>query len=103
MNQEKRGYEGPHTWAMEKKQMGLTRHSAAMDLMVEFPGDRVVPRQRFRQIPQLFMSTSSEQGAQAFVTHQEVAQQLQHVKQNRNRYRVQHNRLERTHHLEQRD
>ena len=45
MNQEKRGYEGPHTWAMENKsKMGLTSHTTAMDLMVEFPGNGVVPR-----------------------------------------------------------
>ena len=78
---------------MQKSKWELTSHATAMDLVIQFPGDRVVPRQRFRQIPQLFMGAASEEGARAFVTHREVAQQLQHVKQNCNRYRVQHNRL----------
>ena len=76
MNQEKRGYEGPHTWAMEKKQMGLTRHATAMHLVIEFPGDRVVPRQRFGPIPQFLMGAASEQGAETFVTHRKVVQDL---------------------------
>ena len=29
-----------------------------MDLMVEFPGDRVVPRERFGPVPQLFVGTA---------------------------------------------
>ena len=56
--------------------MGLTRHATAMDLMIEFPGDRVVPRQRFGPIPQFFMGAASEQGAETFVTHREVMQDL---------------------------
>ena len=42
------------------KAIKLTRHATAMDLMIQFPGDRVVPRQRFGPIPQLFVSVSSE-------------------------------------------
>ena len=61
---------------MEKKQMGLTRHATAMHLMIEFPGDRVVPRQRFGPIPQFLMSAASEEGAETFVTHREVMQDL---------------------------
>ena len=83
------------------KAMTLTSHSAAMDLMVEFPGNRVVPGQRFSPIPQLLMGASSKQGAETFVTHREVVKNLQHLKQNSNRYRVEHNRLERTHHFDQ--
>ena len=74
--------------------MGLTRHATAMDLMVEFPGNGVVPRQRFGPIPQFFMGTASEQGAQTFLAHREVVEDLQHIKQDRNRYRVQDNRLQ---------
>ena len=44
--------------------MTLTSHAAAMDLVVEFPGNRVVPRQRFGPISQFFMSAASEEGAQ---------------------------------------
>ena len=56
--------------------MGLTRHATAMHLMIEFPGDRVVPRQRFGPTPQFFMGAASEQGAETFVTHREVMQDL---------------------------
>ena len=56
--------------------MGLTRHSTAMNLMVEFPGDRVVPRQSFGPIPQFFMGAASEEGAETFMTHREVVKNL---------------------------
>ena len=61
----------PHP-GYEKKQMGLTSHSTAMDLVIQAPGNGVVPRQRFSQIPQLFMGAYSEQGVQTFVTHREA-------------------------------
>ena len=32
-----------------------------MHLMVEFPGNGVVPRERFGPIPQLFMRTATEE------------------------------------------
>ena len=73
--------------------MGLTRHSAAMNLMVEFPGDRVVPRQRFGPIPQLFMGAASEQGAETFMTHREVVEDLQHFEEDRDWHGEQHNGL----------
>ena len=92
MNQEKRGYEGLHTWEMKIKQMGLTRHSTAMDLMIQAPGDRMVPRQRFGPIPRLFMGASPERGAQTVVSHREVPQGLQQIKQHGDRHGVQHNR-----------
>ena len=56
--------------------MGLTSHATAMDLMIEFPGNGVVPRQRFRQIAQFFVGVASEQGAETFVTHREVMKNL---------------------------
>ena len=83
------------------KAITLTSHAAAMDLVVEFPGDRVVPGQRFGPIPQFLVGASSEKGAQAFLAHREAVQHLQHLKQNSNRYRVQHNGLERAHHFDQ--
>ena len=52
--------------------MELTRHSTAMDLMIQAPGNGVVPRQRFGPIPQLFMGASLEQGALAFLAHREA-------------------------------
>ena len=72
-----------------------------MDLMVEFPGHGVVPWQRFGPIPQFFMGTASEEGAQTVLAYREVMQLLQHVEQHGDRYRVQHNGLQRAHHLEQ--
>ena len=64
-----------------------------MHLVIEFLGDRVVPRQRFGPIPQLFVGASLEQGAETFVTHREVMENLQHVKQDRDGYGVQHQGL----------
>ena len=80
--------------------MKLTSHAAAMDLMIQFPGDGVVPRQCFGPSSQLFMGTTSEEDAETFVAHREVVQDLEHVEQYGDRYREQHNGLERTHHLE---
>ena len=74
-----------------------------MDLMVEFPGDGVVPRERFRPIPQLFMGAASEQRAEQLMAHRQVVQYLQHVNQDRDRNREQHNRLQGAHHVEQLD
>ena len=80
--------------------MTLTSHAAAMHFMVEFPGDRVVPRERFRPIPQLFMRTATEQRAEQLMAHWQVMEDLEHVNQYGNRHREQHNRLERVDHLE---
>ena len=59
--------------------MKLTSHTTAMHLLVEFPGDGVVPRERFSPIPQLFVGAPSEQGAETLMTHWQVVQDLQHV------------------------
>ena len=85
------------------KAIKLTSHATAMNLVIEFPGNRVVPRQRFRPRSQFLMGTASEEGTETFVAHRQVVQDLQHIEENRNRHREQHNGLERTHHLEQRD
>ena len=65
-----------------------------MDLMIQFPGDRVVPRERFGPIPQLFMGAATEQRAEQLMAHGQVVQDLQHVNQDRNRHREQHDGLE---------
>ena len=52
--------------------MTLTSHAAAMDLVVEFPGDRVVPRQCLGPIPQFFVGTASKHSAQAFLAHRQA-------------------------------
>ena len=82
------------------KAIKLTSHATTMDLVIQFPGNRVVPRQRFGPRSQFFMSAASEQRTETLVAHRQVVQDLQHVEQDRNRHREQHNGLERTHHLE---
>ena len=63
--------------------MKLTSHTASMDLMIQFPGNGVVPRERFRPIPQLFMGTASKQRAEQLMAHGQVVQDLQHIYQDR--------------------
>ena len=62
-----------------------------MDLVIQFPGNGMVPRQRFGPaqlfLAQLFMGASSEEGTETLVAHREVMENLQHIKQDRNRYR----------------
>ena len=64
----------PGRW--KKENMGLTSHSTAMHLMIQGSGNGMVPRQRFGQIPQLLVGGSPEQGAQTFVAHREVVEDL---------------------------
>ena len=66
--------------------MKLTSHTTSMDLMVEFPGNGVVPRERFRPIPQLFMGAATEQRAEQLMAHGQVVQDLEHVNQYGNRH-----------------
>ena len=83
--------------------MKLTSHAASMDLVIQFPGDRVVPRERFGPIPQLFVGAASKQCLETLVAHWQVMQDLQHVNQYGDGHREQHNRLQGAHHVEQRD
>ena len=71
-----------------------------MDLVIQFSGDRVVPWQRFSPGSQFFVGAAAEQRAKTLMAHWQMMENLQHVKENGNRYRVQHNRLERVDHLE---
>ena len=71
-----------------------------MDLMVEFPGNGMVPRERFRPIPQLFMRTATEQRTEQLMAHGQMVQDLQHVNQYGDGHREQHNGLQGAHHLE---
>ena len=64
-----------------------------MDLMIQFPGNGVVPRERFCPIPQLFMGAATEQRAEQLMAHGQVVQDLEHVNQHRDGHREQHNRL----------
>ena len=52
--------------------MKLTSHTTAMHLVIEFPGDRVVPRERFGPGSQFFVGAAAEQGAETFMAHQQV-------------------------------
>ena len=72
-----------------------------MHFVIEFPGDRMVPRERFGPIPQLFMRTATKQRAEQLMAHGQVVQDLEHVNQDRNRHREQNQRLERIHHVGQ--
>ena len=72
-----------------------------MHFVIQFSGDGVVPRERFSPGSQFFMGAASKQRAEQLVAHGQVVQKFQHVNQDRNRYREQNQRLERTHHLEQ--
>ena len=83
--------------------MKLTSHTAAMDLMIQFPGDGMVPRERFGPIPQLFVGAATEQRLKTLMAHGQVVQYLQHVNQYGDRHREQHNRLQGAYHVEQRD
>ena len=56
--------------------MKLTSHTTSMDLVVEFPGDRVVPRERFRPIPQLFVRAATEQRAEQLMAHGQMVENL---------------------------
>ena len=57
-----------------------------MDLVIQFPGDGVVPRERFRPIPLLFMGAATEQRAEQLMAHRQVVQDLEHVDQDRDRH-----------------
>ena len=83
--------------------MKLTSHATSMDLMIQFPGNGMIPRERFGPIPQLFMRTATEQRLETLMTHGQVVQYLEHVNQDRDRNGEQHNRLQGAHHVEQRD
>ena len=67
------------------KVIKLTSHPAAMHLMVQFSGDRMVPRQRFGPGSQFFMGTSAEQRTKTLMAHRQVVQDLQQIEQNSNR------------------
>ena len=54
------------------KAIKLTSHTASMDLVIQFPGDGVVPRERFSPRSQLFVGTSAEQRAEQLMTHGQV-------------------------------
>ena len=57
-----------------------------MDLMIQFPGDGMVPRERFGPIPQLFVRAATEQRAEQLMAHRQVVQDLEHVNQDRDRH-----------------
>ena len=65
-----------------------------MDLMIQFPGDGMIPRERFGPIPQLFMGAATKQRAEQLMAHGQVVENLQHVDQYGNRYGEQHDGLE---------
>ena len=71
-----------------------------MDLVIQFPGDGMVPRERFCPIPQLFMGAATEQRAEQLMAHGQVVQYLEHVDENSDGHREQNQRLQGAYHLE---
>ena len=71
-----------------------------MHLVIQFPGNRVVPRERLGPIPQLFMRTSAKQRTEQLVAHGQMVENLQHLYQHGNRHREQNQRLQGAYHLE---
>ena len=47
-----------------------------MDLMVEFPGDEVVPRERFGPRSKLFVGAASKQCTETLMAHWQVVENL---------------------------
>ena len=66
-----------------------------MHLVIQFSGDGVVPRERFRPIPQLFMGAATEQRAEQLMAHGQVVQYLEHLYKHSDWHGIQNNRLER--------
>ena len=62
------------------KAIKLTSHAAAMDLVIQFPGNGVVPRQCLGPIPQFFVGAASKHSAQTFLAYREAVQHLQGFK-----------------------
>ena len=54
------------------KAIRLTSHAAAMDLVIQFTGNGVVPWQRFGPCSQFLMGTASEEGAKTLMAHWKV-------------------------------
>ena len=71
-----------------------------MHLVIQFSGDRVVPRERFGPVSQFFVGTSAKQRAEQLMAHGQVVENLEHVYQDRNRHGEQHNGLQRAHHVD---
>ena len=65
-----------------------------MDLMVEFSGNGMVPRERFSPRSQFFVGAATEQRLETLMAHGQVMQDLQHVNQYGDGHREQHNRLQ---------
>ena len=87
----------------KKKGTRLTSHSTAMDFVIQFSGNGMVPRQCLGQISYLLEGAPSEQGAHTVFPQGKMPQRLQKVKWDREGHGVQHQRLQRVHHVEQLD
>ena len=72
-----------------------------MDLVIQFPGDRVVPRERSGPIPQLLVGAATEQRTEQLMAHGQVVKNLQHLNQHGDRNGEQNQRLQGAHHVEQ--
>ena len=59
--------------------MTLTSHAASMDLMIQFSGNGMVPRERFGPRSEFLMRTATEQRAKQLMAHGQAMQNLEHV------------------------
>lgn len=64
----------------EDKAIGLTSHSTAMDFVIQFSGNGMVPMQCLSHISQFFKAAPSEQGAQTVFPQGKMPHRLQQVK-----------------------
>ena len=64
----------------ENKAIGLTSHSTAMDFVIQFSGNGMVPRQCLSHISQFFKGAPSEEGAQTVFPQGKMPHRLQQVK-----------------------
>ena len=61
-----------------------------MHLVIQSPGNRVVPRELVRQIPQFVRAAPPEQGAHTGLSQGQVPDGFEQVKHNREGHGVQH-------------
>ena len=72
--------EGMYPRPGDKKAIGLISHSTAMNLMIQSPGDGMVPGQCLGKISYLLEGAPSEQGAYTVFPQGKMPHLLQQVK-----------------------
>ena len=83
----------------EKKRHDLPAILWSMHLVMECPGNGMIPGQLFRQTSQLVGIAATEQGGQTGFPQGKMPHSLEQVKENRERYRVENESFKRVDHL----